>query len=76
MTEEEVLALPVSFPLVTAGRAFGLGRTKAHELARDDDFPCRVMRIGKAYRVTKADLLRSLGLDLDPRQTELVEVAR
>lgn len=65
MSLKELLALPVTFDLVTAGRAFGLGRTKSHELARADDFPCPVRRIGKRYVVTKPDLFRELGLSLD-----------
>lgn len=32
--------------LMTAGHALGLGRTKAYELARRQQFPCRVIRIG------------------------------
>lgn len=62
LSTEELLALPVSVDLPTAGRAWGLGRTKAHDLARRGEFPCRVMRIGHTYRVTKAELFRSLGL--------------
>ena len=63
LTIDEVLALPVAVDLVTAGRAWGFGRTKSHELARAGAFPCPVLRIGNAYRVTRADLLRSLGID-------------
>lgn len=62
MTPEELLALPVSVSLITAGRAFGMGRTKAYELAKRNEFPCRVIRIGPAYRVARADLLRALGV--------------
>lgn len=61
---DELLALPVAVDLVTAGRAWGLGRTKAHDLARRGEFPCPALRIGNAYRVTRADLLRSLGVAL------------
>ncbi|HUK69044.1 MAG TPA: hypothetical protein VLW50_09895 [Streptosporangiaceae bacterium] len=63
MTIAEVLALPAAFDLSTAGRAFCLGRTKSHELARAGEFPCPVLRLGKSYRVTRTDLLRSLGID-------------
>jgi len=62
MTHEELLALPVSVPLwPTAARAFSIGRTKAHELARAGKFPVPVLRLGNSYRVTRADLLRALG---------------
>lgn len=63
LTVEELFALPVAVDLPTAGRAWGLGRTKSHSLARAGEFPCPVLRIGNAYRVTRADLLKSLGVD-------------
>jgi hypothetical protein len=63
MTIEELLTLPVSVDLTTAGRAFGLGRTKAFELARADEFPCRVLRVGAKYRVPRSALLEALGID-------------
>lgn len=65
MTVAELQALPVSVDLVTAGRAWQLGRTKAHELARAGEFPCPVLRLGNSYRVTRADLLRSLGISAE-----------
>jgi hypothetical protein len=57
----ELQALPTAVDIVTAGRAFGLGRTKAHELARAGQFPVPVLRLGNSYRVTRAALLRALG---------------
>ena len=62
MSMEELLALPVAFPVVVAGRAFGIGRTKTHELVRDGRFPCKVLRVGNVYRVTRAELFRALGV--------------
>lgn len=62
LTVDEVLALPVSVDLVTAARCFGIGRTLAHELARKGEFPCEVLRLGVKYRVTRAELLRALGI--------------
>ena len=48
--------------LMTAARALGLGRTKAYELARRQQFPCRVLRICDTFRVPTAGLLELLGL--------------
>lgn len=62
LTRTEILALPAAIDIVTAGRAFGIGRTTAHTLARSDEFPCRVIRVGKAYRVLTADLHKVLGI--------------
>ena len=62
LTMEELLALPVSVDLVTAGRAFGIGRTKSYELAQLDEFPCRVLKIGKKYRVPRSAIFDALGI--------------
>lgn len=63
MTMDELNALPVSVDLTTAGRAFGIGRTKAFELARQGKFPCRVLRVGEKYRVPRSALFEALGID-------------
>jgi len=62
----ELLALPATVDLLTAARAFGLGRTRAYELAARGGFPCRVLRIGGTYRVPTADLHTALGLTPNP----------
>jgi hypothetical protein len=62
MTRDELLALPVSFDLMVAARALGVGRTLAYDMAKRDQFPVRVLRLGNRYRVTRADLLRVLGV--------------
>ena len=66
MSDEELLALPVTVDLVTAGRAFRMGRTKAYELARDGEFPCQVLPLGRRFVVTKAALLAALGVPWHP----------
>lgn len=63
MTMAELRTLPATVDLVTAGRALGLGRTAAYALARNGEFPCRLLHMGRIYRVPTADLLRALGLD-------------
>jgi Helix-turn-helix domain len=63
LTRAELLALPVTVDVTTAARALGLGRSTAYELARRDEFPCRVLRIGSSYRIPTAGLLRVLGIE-------------
>jgi hypothetical protein len=60
---KELKALPAAVDIVTAGRAFGMGRTKANELARSGEFPVPVLRLGASYRVRTADLLAFLGIE-------------
>jgi hypothetical protein len=64
MTEAEVLALPAAVDLATAGRALGIGRTKAFELAREGRFPVKVLQVGDKFRVPRTALLEAL--DIDP----------
>jgi hypothetical protein len=61
MSEQELRSLPVSVDLETAGRAFGLGRTKAFELAKVGQFPCKVLKVGIKYRVPRRAILEALG---------------
>lgn len=61
LTADQLQELPVSFGVALAGRAFGIGRTKTHEMVRAGTFPVRVLRVGNQYRVTRADLFRALG---------------
>jgi hypothetical protein len=65
LTAAEIRSLPATIDLVTAGRVFGVGRTKAYQLARTGRFPCRVLQVGRSYRVCTADLLTVLGLAHD-----------
>jgi hypothetical protein len=66
LTLGELAALPATVDLVTAGRALGIGRTTAHKLARDGQFPCPVLRPARIYRVPTAGLLKLLGIELTP----------
>lgn len=60
LTRADLLALPAAIDVETAARAFGIGRTTAYALAKADEFPCKVLRAGKAYRVITEDMLRVL----------------
>ncbi|MFD3544146.1 hypothetical protein ACFWUW_00740 [Streptomyces sp. NPDC058655] len=62
MSRDQLLALPVSVDLETGNRALGIGRSKGYELAKRDQYPCKVLRVGNGYRVVTADLLNLLGL--------------
>ncbi|MFI6138021.1 helix-turn-helix transcriptional regulator [Streptomyces griseus] len=60
LTRAELLELPAVVGLETAARAFGLGRSTAYALAKAGEFPCQVIRAGRAYRAITADLHRVL----------------
>jgi len=66
MTIEELLALPVSVDVPTAGRAFGMHRDTAYTAAREGSFPCPVLRVGSRYVVPRAGILRALGIEQSP----------
>jgi hypothetical protein len=65
LTIDDLHGLPVTVDLMTAARALGIGRTKAYQLARAGQFPCRIIRIGDLYRVATADLIRLLGFTVE-----------
>lgn len=67
LTREELLALPVAVNLETANRALSLSRTTGYDLARRGQYPCAVLRLGNAYRVVTADLLKLLHIDAPER---------
>ncbi len=62
--------------LMTAALALGMGRTKAYDLARRDQFPCRVIRIGETYRVPTAGLLELLGVTAEEARNQTPAGAR
>ncbi|MEV4251978.1 helix-turn-helix domain-containing protein [Spirillospora sp. NPDC049652] len=63
MKLSDLAELPTVVSLTTAGRALGLSRSYAYELARRGTFPCRILRIGGCYRVPTAELLVTLGAE-------------
>lgn len=63
ITTDELLALGPTTDVVTAGRAYGLGRHVSYDLAKRGEFPCQVVRLGRQYRVITADLLKALGIE-------------
>jgi hypothetical protein len=73
LTFDQIQALPAMVDLMTAARALGIGRSKAYELAKADNFLCRVIKAGGTYRVATADLMQVLGIHTATRvegQTE------
>jgi hypothetical protein len=65
-TERDIRALGATTDLVTAGAILGIGRTRAHQLARADRFPVPVLRLGRAYTVPTAPIRALLSIDLAP----------
>jgi hypothetical protein len=61
MSVAELESLPVVVDLETAGRCFGIGRTRAHELVRAGEFPVPVLVVGRKYRVTRQAILAAVG---------------
>jgi hypothetical protein len=60
MSPDELLALPVTVDVPTAGRAYGISERHAYALARQGEFPVPVRRLGRLLRVRRADLLADL----------------
>ena len=65
-TDADIRALGAITDLPTAASIFGIGRAQAYELAKNDDFPVPVIRVGSRYRVPVAAILAALRLPPDP----------
>jgi hypothetical protein len=66
-TVDAIRDLGVTTDIVTAGSILGMGRTKSHELARNNEFPVPILRIGHRYQVPISGLLHALNI---PAQSE------
>lgn len=76
MQPDELLSLPVHVDLATACRALGIGRSLGYELISRDEFPCRVRRLGRLYRVVTRGpdgLLAACGFTPEARSSEQVD---
>lgn len=60
---EELLSLPATVNVSTAARALGIGRDKAYQLIRDDEFPVATLSLGGTVRVPTAALWKVLRVD-------------
>lgn len=63
----ELAVLPTVVDIKTAARALGLSRTYAYQLAKQNQFPCKIIRIGTCYRVPTAALQALLSSDSSER---------
>jgi hypothetical protein len=62
LTSSELAALPGVLDVLTAARVLGIGRTKAYELVRTDQWPTPVLRVGRLVKIPTAPLLTLLGI--------------
>lgn len=59
---EKSVDLPLTMPAVPdASEILGIGRSTAYGMLQEGTFPVRVLKVGKKYRVSRADLLKFLG---------------
>ena len=61
-TVEAVRKLGITTDVETAGAVLGIGRSKAYELAKVNEFPVHVVRIGRRYVVPVAAILQLLNI--------------
>jgi hypothetical protein len=58
--EQAVRSLGLTTDVETAGAIFGIGRTKAYELAKAGEFPAKILRVGRRYVVPVPAMLKLL----------------
>jgi hypothetical protein len=62
-TVEAVRNLGMTTDVETAAAILGIGRTLAFDLIKHDQFPVRILRLGRRLLVPIPDLLRYLGAE-------------
>jgi len=62
LTPAQVASLPAMPSVLEAFAALNIGQTLGYQMVRDGEFPIEVIRLGRIFRVRKADLLTYLGL--------------
>ena len=67
-TADPIRALGTVTSVATAAAIFGLNRSVAYDLVKDDRFPVPVLRFGNRYRVPVAAILAALHLPLTPAE--------
>lgn len=70
LSPAEIYALPASVDLPEACKALGIGRTTGYALAAADEFPCRVLRVGRLYKVPRSGILEALDMPEQPPAPE------
>ena len=65
LSTDQLRDLPCVIGIETAAQALGISRTLAYKLAKQNRFPCRVIKIASTCRVATADLERFLGIVRD-----------
>lgn len=71
LTREDLVALPPTVDLQTANRVLSIGRSTGYGLAKRGEYPCKVLKLGNAYRVVTADLQRLVGVEDTPQEPAL-----
>lgn len=63
----ETAVQPATLSIPDAAQLLGIGRNLAYDLARNDQFPVRILRLGQRMRVSRVELDRYLagGEDAD-----------
>ncbi|MET8045872.1 helix-turn-helix domain-containing protein [Micromonospora sp. NPDC005215] len=62
-TIDAVRDLGITTNVETAAAILGIGRTKAYELAKTNEFPVRLLRIGRRYLVPVPAILKLLAVE-------------
>jgi excisionase family DNA binding protein len=60
LTLSELRLWPATVDVSTAAAAFGISRSHAYELVARGEFPAKIIRIGRRYRVITASIIRAL----------------
>jgi hypothetical protein len=58
---DQIQSWPAAVDVPDAADALGISRAQAYVSVRRGDFPARVIKVGRRFKVVTADLVRLLG---------------
>ncbi|WP_251144566.1 hypothetical protein [Streptomyces sp. McG3] len=63
------MALPPTVYLQTANKVLSMGRSTGYGLAKRGEYPCKVLKLGNAYRVVTAGPQRLVAIEDIPGES-------
>ncbi|MEI5035996.1 hypothetical protein RB201_35340 [Streptomyces sp. S1A(2023)] len=63
------MALPPAADLQTANKILSIGRSTGYGLAKRGEYPCKVLKLGNAYRVVTVGLQRLVAIEDTPGES-------
>ncbi len=63
LTEEQIRSFPPSAKFADTCAAFEISLSLGYDLVARGEFPCTVLKLGRTFKVPRAEILKVLGIE-------------